>query len=278
MLRAEDLSAFSMSDLVLAGLIEGLPSDTYHAAGGVSKTGLDHFSRSPAHFRAYLEAPRKETDAMRFGRIFHAFILEPDICRIAVWDGPTRNTKAGKEAWAEFQYRNAGAEIVTAEEHAALEGMRTSVYAHPMARLYLEAPGRCELSKWAYDPQSGEACKVRPDKLLDAGLVFDLKSAKDASPRGFAKACAERLYHVQAAFYPDILGLGDKRMPFIAVEKEPPYACAVYILRPEDVELGRYLYRQGLMRLAECKISKSWPAYSEGIEEISLPAWAAKGE
>lgn len=272
------LDTLSPSSLASKGLIEGLDAGEYHAAPGVSKTGLDHFSRSPAHFQAYLNEDHAETPALRFGRIFHRFILEPDDCKLAVWDGPARNTKAGKEAWAEFQDKHAGAEVVTAEERDALEGMRASVYAHPMARLYLEAPGRSELSRWSYDPESGELCKARPDKLLDAGLVFDLKSAKDASPKGFARACAERRYHVQAAFYPDVLGLDDKRMPFIAVEKELPYACAVYILDDAAVEFGRYLYQRDLMLLAECKISKSWPAYSEGIEEISLPAWATKGE
>ncbi|MFZ5426657.1 MAG: PD-(D/E)XK nuclease-like domain-containing protein [Thermodesulfobacteriota bacterium] len=272
------LDTMSVTALIANGLIEGIPAEEYHSAPGVSKTGLDHFSRSPAHFQAYLNEDRAETPALRFGRIFHRFILEPDLCRLAVWDGPARNTKAGKEAWGEFQERNAGAEIVSAEERDALEGMRASVYAHPMAKAYLMAPGRCELSKWAYDQESGELCKVRPDKLLDAGLSFDLKSAKDASPRGFAKACAERRYHVQAAFYPDVLGLDDKRMPFIAVEKEPPYACAVYMLDDDAVSVGRRLYRRDLARLAECKISKSWPAYSEGIEQISLPAWATKGE
>lgn len=272
------LDTMSVTALIANGLIEGIPVEEYHAAPGVSKTGLDHFSRSPAHFQAYLNEDHAEAPALRFGRIFHRYILEPDECKLAVWDGPARNTKAGKEAWAEFQEKYAGAEIVTAEEQASLEGMRASVFAHPVARDYLSAPGRSELSRWGYDPQSGELCKVRPDKLLDAGLVFDLKSAKDASPKGFARACAERRYHVQAAFYPDVLSLDEKSMPFIAVEKEPPYACAVYILDEDAVEFGRYLYQRDLMRIAECKISKRWPAYSEGIEKISLPAWATKGE
>jgi hypothetical protein len=260
------------------GLIEGLPSDAYHSMPGVSKSGLDRLAVSPAHYVAYLNEPREETPALRFGRVFHSFILEPDTCRIAAWTGGNRSTRAGKAEWEEFQQANAGAEVVSADEFLVLHGMRDAVYAHPRAKQLLSIAGRAELSKWAYEPQSGELCRVRPDRLLDMGLALDLKSAKDASPRGFAKACAERRYHVQAAFYPDMLGLDDKAFLFVAVEKEPPYAVAVYELEPEAVEFGRYLYQRDLMRLAECKISKAWPAYSDEIKTLSLPAWATKGE
>lgn len=270
------LDTLSPTALVARDLIEGLAGDEYHALPGTSKTGLDKLAKSPAHYLAYIQGEDKDTEAKRFGRLFHRYILEPDLCRLAVWDGPARNKKAGKEAWAEFQEKYAGHEIVSAEESAALEGMRASVYAHPKARELMQAPGRCELSRWTYDQRTGELCKVRPDRLLDIGMAFDLKSCKDASPRGFAKACAERRYHVQGAFYPDKLDLDEKRFPFIAVEKEQPYACAVYELDPDAVEFGRYLYEKDLIRLAECKISKQWPAYSERIETLKLPAWATK--
>lgn len=269
------LDTLSPAALVAKGIIEGLESDDYHAAPGTSKTGLDQLDRSPAHYLEYITNGNKETPARRFGRIFHRFILEPDLCRLAVWDGPARNTKAGKEAWSEFLEKYAGHEIVNAEENSALEGMRASVYAHPAARDLLDIPGRCELSRWNYEPNTYELCKVRPDKLLDIGRAFDLKSCEDASPSGFARSCAKYRYHVQAAFYPDIAGI-DQDFPFVAVEKSPPYAVAVYRLNKSDVDLGRYLYLKALERLSECKISKSWPAYSENIETLTLPAWVKK--
>jgi hypothetical protein len=276
MLRPEDMAGMAFSDFVRLGLVEGLANEAYHESPGVSKTGLDHISKSAAHYVAYVQGNDKDTDAKRFGHLFHRFILEPDLCRLAVWDGPARNTKAGKEAWAEFLEKHQEHEVVSVDESRALEGMRASVYAHSAARNLLNISGRSELSRWSYDQRTGELCKVRPDRLLDIGMAFDLKSCKDASPRGFSKACAERRYHVQGAFYPDKLGLDEKRFPFIAVEKDPPYAVAVYELDPQAVEFGRYLYERDLIRLAECKISKQWPAYSEKIERLTLPAWATK--
>lgn len=278
MFLPEEISSMPTADLVSMGLVEDLESEAYHKAPGVSKSGLDRFSRSPAHYMAYLQGQTKETDALRFGRLFHRYILEPDSCRLAVWDGPARNTKEGKAAWAEFLDKFAGCEVVSAEDHAKLTGMRDAVYAHPAARDLLSIPGRSELSRWSYDPASGELCKCRPDRLLDIGMALDLKSTENASPKAFAKSCADYRYHVQAAYYPDVLDLDEKRFPFIAVEKSAPYAVGVYELSPEDVEMGRYLYQRDLLKISECKISKSWPAYSEQIEPLTLPAWATKSE
>jgi exodeoxyribonuclease VIII len=269
------LDTLSPTALVMRGLIEGVPSEEYHAAPGTSKTGLDQLDRSPAHFLEYITSGNKETPARRFGQLFHRYILEPDLCRLAVWDGPARNTKAGKEAWSEFLEKHQGHEIVTAEEAATLEGMRKSVYAHPAARDLMDIPGRCELSRWNIEPNTDELCKVRPDKLLSLGFACDLKTCEDASPEGFAKSAARYRYHVQAAFYQDI-GQMERDFPFIAVEKTAPFAVGVYRLSREDISAGRYFYLKGLERLAQCKISNSWPAYSEKIETLTLPAWAKK--
>jgi len=267
------------ADLVGRGLIV-VPHEVYRAAPGVSRSGLEHFARSPAHYRAFLEQDERSTPALRFGRIFHRYLLEPDLCRLAVYDGPAKNTKAGKDAWAEFLERVSGAEIVSAEEHAALEGMMKSVRAHRSARDLMDIPGPVEASRWNYpDKRSGVLAKARPDKLLDSlSYVLDLKTAEDASPAGFAKAVAKHRYHVQQAWYVDTLGLPpDTPFFFVAVEKAAPYAVAVYQLAPEDAARGREVYRRELLDLAECMSRDEWPAYSQNIETLTLPAWARQG-
>ena len=57
------------ASLTQAGLIPGIPIETYHSGLGVSKSQLDHFAKSPAHYLASLTTPRKETPAMRIGSI-----------------------------------------------------------------------------------------------------------------------------------------------------------------------------------------------------------------
>ena len=65
---------------------------------------------------------------------------------------------------------------------------------------------------------------------------------------------------------------------FVAVEKQPPYGVAVYELSPEDITVGRAMYRQDLHTYAACQDANKWPAYPEDIRLLELPAWGRKGK
>lgn len=267
------------SDLVRLGLVHGLPNETYHAAPGISKTGLDKLARSPAHYLAYLREDRRETPALRLGRLIHAAVLEPDSLALAVGPDCGKKSKEDKATWADFNAKNIGCEIVTADEAETIRSVRDSVYAHPAARRLLFARGVAEASGWWFDQTTGELCRCRPDYLRSDGIVIDLKTTEDAGP-SFSRSAANYAYHKQAAFYADGLAAITGETPagfvFVAVEKTPPYAVAVYQLDAVAMEVGRALYQRDLMTLAECKISRQWPAYSEKIETLSLPGWAVK--
>lgn len=273
---------FTLQDtgsLIQAGLIPGIPIEEYHRHGSVSKSQLDQFAKSPAHYLASLTTQRKETAAMRIGSLFHGMVLEG--VKVAVAPACDKRTKEGKATWEAFCIENAGVEIVTADEGEMLFGMVKSVMAHPAARALLNGPGIAEGSCFWYDERSGELCRCRPDFYRrDLGIVVDLKSTKDASPAGFAKAIANYRYHVQSAFYNDGIEIatGDfvKGFVFIAVESSAPYCTAVYQLDMQGFEAGRVEYQRLLLDLADCKASGKFPGYSERIETISLPAWTAK--
>ena len=130
------------ASLVRAGIIPNVPIEEYHRHPSTSKSQLDQFAKSPAHYLASLTTPRKETPAMRIGSIFHGMILEPERVRIAVAPVCDKRTKEGKATWEAFCLENAGAEIVTADEGEMLNGMVASVRAHPAASALLCAVGR----------------------------------------------------------------------------------------------------------------------------------------
>lgn len=267
------------SDLVRLGLVQSVSNEDYHAAPGVSKSGLDKLARSPAHYLAYLREDRRETPALRLGRLIHSAILEPDSLALAIAPDCDKRTKAGKEAWAGFERQAAGCQIVTADEAEQVRRMRDAVYTHPAARRLLFAPGVAEASGWWFDQTSGELCRCRPDYRREDGILVDLKTTEDAGS-GFKRSCANYGYHRQAAFYCDgveaITGERPAGFVFVAVEKSPPFAVAAYRLAPVDIELGRALYQRDLTTLAECKSTRVWPGYSEKIETLSLPTWATK--
>ena len=267
--------------LIQAGLIPGIPIEEYHRHPSVSKSQLDQFAKSPAHYLASLATPRKETPAMRIGSLFHGLVLEPESVKIAVAPVCDKRTKDGKATWEAFCLENAGAEIVTADEGEMLNGMAESVRKHPAASALLSGAGIAEGSCWWYDDQSGELCRCRPDFYREDGIIVDLKTTEDASLEGFTKSVAKYRYAVQAAMYADgvewATGTTVKAFAFIAVEKQPPYAVQCFQLDFQATEAGRVTYKNLLLDLADCKIAKKFPAYSDKVETISLPNWALKG-
>ena len=270
-----------VTTLVQSGLTQGVPIDEYHKSIATSKSQLDQFAKSPAHYLASLATQRKETPAMRIGSLFHGLVLEPERVKIAVAPVCDKRTKDGKATWEAFCAENIGAEIVTAEEGEMLNGMVASVKAHPAARALLSGPGIAEGSCFWHDEQSGELCRCRPDFYRhDLGIIVDLKSTRDASPKEFARSIANYRYHMQSAFYQDGVesSTGDfiKGFVFVACESTAPYAVAVYQLDMQGVEAGRITYQRLFLDLADCKESGKFPAYSDRIETISLPAWTAK--
>jgi len=256
----------------------------YHAHPAVSKSHLDLIAKSPLHYWArYLDPDRRPvepTPAMRFGTAFHTHVLELDRWdqEIAVAPACDRRTKAGKEAYAAFQDAAAGKTVISADDAEQVQAMARAVFRHPGAAMLLGLPGKAETTHMWTDATYGVECKCRPDWLTDDGtIVVDLKTTKDASPRGFRRSIGEFRYQVQAAWYLHGLEQATGRRPdqfvFICVEKEPPYACAVYAADAEMIERGQQQAMADLGELAACRAADRWPSYSDQIETIGLPGW-----
>lgn len=251
----------------------------YHAAPGISKSGLDRIARSPAHYKAWLDSPPVPTREQIFGSAYHAMILEPDdyLKHFAIAPECDRRTKAGKEEWQAFEAAAAGRQAITREDQEILNSMAKALWSHDLA-MKLLADGTAEDSLFA--DISGCKVKVRPDyKRPDVRVLIDLKTASDASISAFSRAVATYRYHVQAAFYLDVANQieGDsiyQDFIFIVQEKAPPYAVAVYVADDSLVSRGRELYLEDLAVYARCLASDEWPGYPQTPTIITLPRWA----
>lgn len=176
--------------------------------------------------------------------------------------------------------------VINADELALAQAMRDAVMAHPTAGKLFSGAGEAELSAYWQDPETGLACRCRPDWWLINGVLVDLKTAEDASPEAFEKSILNYRYHVQAAFYLDGARAAFSRTPFTAlppdhfvfvvVEKTPPHAVAVYRLDDDAIEIGRREYQRDLATAAECLRTGEWPAYGDTIMRASLPEWALR--
>ena len=262
-----------------------MENTAYHAHPAVSKSHLDLIARSPLHYWArYLDPNRvapEPSPQMRLGTALHTHVLE-----LSRWDeeiavAPSdinRRTKEGREQWAAFEASSVGKTVITADDAAQVMAMGRAVLRHPAAAMLLGLPGKAETTHMWTDASTGLECKCRPDWLMDDGsIVVDLKTTKDASPRGFKQSIANFSYQKQAAWYLHGLEQATGRRPdqfiFICVESTAPYACAVYAADAEMIERGHDQAMRDLAKLAVCKAADHWPSYSDQIETISLPGW-----
>jgi exodeoxyribonuclease VIII len=258
----------------------------YHALTSVvSKSHLDLVARSPLHYWArYVDPKRVEpepTAAMLLGTAVHTLVLEADQFAdryVAAPEGIDRRYKAGKELFAEWEAQAAGRTVLAKADADLIQAMGRAVHGHPAAAYLLGLPGKAETTHMWTDEATGLECKCRPDWLLDDGsLIVDLKTTEDASPAGFSKSIAAYRYHVQAAHYLTGVERATGRRPeqfiFICVEKKAPHAVAVYAADAEMVAAGQVTAARDMLLLAECRDADYWPAYSDQIETISLPAW-----
>jgi exodeoxyribonuclease VIII len=258
-----------------------LPFDEYQSIDARNWSALKHMSKTPAHYQEAIQNPPTQSPAMLIGSAFHALVLEPDSFDDFYAVAPAgidRRTKAGKEAWAEFEASAAGKTILTADQDNTVRQMAAAVLRHPTASRLLSMCGQRELSVTWTDEATGTPCKCRIDAYNKTnGLVIDLKTTDDASPTAFSRTCAKYAYHGQAAYYLDGLanaGAYSSKFIFIVVEKSPPFAVAVFLCDKDMLDTGRLRYQECLRLHAECSAADNWPGYPEEVQTITLPIWA----
>lgn len=269
------------------GIRYGMPFAEYLAVPAMSNSGLKLHRKSAAHWMAGRDPDETPRDSLRRGSLLHTLVLEPEhfgARYIVKPDGMSFATKDGKA------FRDAvpaGVEIVSADECRAAQRQAANLRAVREVGALLGA-GLSEVSFFWIDEATGIPCKGRADWVFSSesgAILLDLKTCEDASPEGFARACARYGYHMQAAWYSDgwrqataqgslqqeqtVLGF-----VFGAVESGWPHVASAYMLDDESIEKGRAECRRLLAQHAECLRTDTWPGYVSTVTPITLPAWA----
>lgn len=271
---------------IAPGLHKAIAYETYSRWDAVNHSLLKEFNRTAAHARETLLSPRPQTEALAFGHATHLAVLEPERFDGEVVAAPKidKRYKEGKLEWSAFQAAHEGKALLPVEEYASILRMRDAVYRHPTAAELLRAPGLIEVSALWVDGETGMRCRSRFDRLTTTrdgwSVIVDLKSAEDASRAAFERAVHKYRYYQQGAMYLDgcaALAPRPRRFMFIVVEKDPPHCVAVYELDDMAVALGLDEYQKHLQQYADCVRTNVWPAYGDGADLVSLPAWAFRG-
>lgn len=274
-----------------ARILENVEPDDYHKRDGLSAsiaTTLD--SRSPLH--AWAEHPKlggKDADpedpskAQDLGTVGHALVLGKGK-QFEVLSFENYTTKAAREA--RDAARKAGKVPILGHlfERAATAAEAVRIQ---LADRGIHLDGRSELAVEWYEPsEHGPVlCRAMFDHVwLRDGRILDLKFTHSAAPDAVERSAENFGYAIQqhayrralTALYPELAG----RVDFLFVFCEPDRPYAVNVCRPDGAlrELGETRWTRAVNTWARCLAENKWPAFGNGVNRLSVPAWALKRE
>jgi len=273
------MSKNEVNELAVAndGIGFEVENELYHQMSGISSTDIKVMKLSPLHY-LNKELFKFDTDSLTRGSLYHKMVLEPDTLKQEFikedFEGAelNKNSKAYKEAKAEFLKQHQGKKIITKNEWEETEKM--SLITKTIAGALLENTVNERAFFWENE-EFGELLKCKVDALnLQYGVAIDLKtiSGDVANEKDIQRAVLDYKYHISAAFYLDILnanGLDINSFVLIFQSTQKPYYCLPYLFSNEAIELGRKEYRDTLER---------WKRYKENgeinvVRKLNLPDW-----
>lgn len=256
----------------IKGIKHSLPFKDYLNSDGISCSQLKYLAKCPKNFKYYVidENERIDTEAMKFGRALHTYILQPQLFDKEYY--VSEKIRRSGEEWKARQSEAGTREMLWTEDYNKLEQMAKSLKEHPYASKFLSSTVNETSIFWEHK-ETELLCRSRIDAIKEINgniALIDLKTTIDASEAVFTRAIFNLKYHVQAAFYLDaykyVTGKTPKLFIFVAIEKEPPYLCAVHVLGrdSEAIETGRLEYTSLLRKYKSCQSGGVW---GEGYDE-----------
>lgn len=257
----------------------------YHARAEISKSDLDLLAKSPFLLKMKKDGKYQSeaTASQILGSAVHTLVLERSdfINEFAIEPNIDKRTKDGKAEFNEFFAKNSHKIIIKADEFEKANLIANSVIEMKATAKFLK-DGKAEQSY--FGEIDGVKVKCRPDFYNEKlGLIVDLKTTSDGSPNGFMKSIANFNYHIQTAFYSDIMrSLGKKvnKFLFIAVETKEPYLVGFYELDEAAIEKGREKYKELLSLWKWCIENNNYFQYGDfkdgkiyPVKTLNLPAW-----
>jgi hypothetical protein len=273
-----------------SAIIPDMPFDQYHgdaafhaglgAIPSISSSGIRTIiTKSPAHYwdTSYLNPDRengKTTDAMTLGRAVHWLVMSEDsfaknfAVKPAELNGkPWHGSRKECREWLKEAEEN-GKEIITEDMINAVMGMKRSLEHDPLVKQGVLS-GESEVSfLWLHDDV---VLKSRPDLVnKETRTIIDLKSTRDASKPGCARAIREYRYDIQIAMarwaVVETLGIEIKAEDCLLcfVENVRPY-CVTWVQFSEQ-RLASCMdeCKKAIETFRECLALNDWPGYTDG--------------
>jgi hypothetical protein len=158
-------------------------------------------------------------------------------------------------------------EVISGKDFGFISQLQTSVWLHPVVNDLL-AHGVSEgVVRTNY---CGVPCQIRMDWFSPEHGLVDLKTCDQL--KWFESDCRRYGYIHQLAFYRAIIRqVTGETVPvkIIAVEKNEPFACGVWKLGEEMLDLVELSNQKALLHYRECCATGNWPTGYEEIRTIA---------
>lgn len=258
----------------------GLPAEEYHASiDRQSCSQLKPMLESPASYaRAMISRQGPTGDAIDFGTLVHAHVLEPHLFAqmVAVYPGAVLAGSRDQD-FAKFKKSHSGRLVI--DEHG-LENIRLAcdklleqrVFGRPFGDFVAE--GEKEVTYFFDDPTTRTPCRCRMDLVHDEAN-FDIKTSSVSG--NWVRHATTLSYDMQSYMYSlaECLFRGsDSSKPFVfmCVDSDQPYSTKARVAGSSFMEQGKKKYEYAMTLLAACQKTDFWPGPS-GEEVIELSPW-----
>jgi len=274
------------------GIYYDISNDDYHADRTmITKSWLDRVAKTPLHLRQYLDGTTEKTLALILGSAVDCLVFEPAKFETLFVQGPMigKTSKAGKEEWADAIKAAAASNRTIIESHLKVHHwdnchkMAEEIMGNAKMREILQE-GVGQAVFITQDDATGLWVKCKPDWWCDSlADITDLKTAENAAPFEFARSIANYRYHIQDAFYSDIIEKVTGKphsFKFAVLEKPNKDAepnrdlMAFYELPESERNAGRDTYQSDLAAIAFAYDTGEWPGYSNRVLSIERPRWS----
>lgn len=257
----------------------------YIKIDAVSRSDLLNLNRSSKYYLYISENGTEDTEAMRFGRMVHKYVLENNKFfddYFLIETKINKRTKIGKEALEDIKKEAGTKEIITNEELKLLDEIQKSLLSNKL----ISEKGLLDnflteqtlIWETVIDDNISIKCKCRSDKIRmteKSNSIIDLKTTCNIDK--FNNDIFLHNYHIQAAFYMDaFLAVTHKicdKFIFVVVEKTKPYLNDIfYIDNGSDEHLfGKSEYMKLLIKYSELK--KNNFNENPGAKKVIMPGW-----
>jgi len=319
----EDPYEIDLYELSVNGEVVKDDMQTYLEKKRISSSGLKEALKTPrAFFYDWEESFEHENKpCFELGTFAHMAFLEPELfdsVKVApevnmaskdgviimikflqnLNDGFTTDISADwkmqdlKEKYL-YEYQRCKYQLIQKEHYQIIQALKRNYYWYGGGIIPKILKGAIsETSFYGVDKSTGLPVKVRPDYFnieenIGVNVVISFKTTRCDDIGHFVYNAAKLKYELSEGMYQEVMSEITERKfnvtIMIMLQTVIPYDVAVLWWAPDDLQLGKYKYREAMSIVKQCFDANWFPGFdaraesgAHGIIDMKLPEWAEK--